>query len=128
MTGGTMATHLKVTAVLFLIIGALLVCVALLASVLFGVLGGVVGASADEDAGVAVAFLGLTGAIATTVLLALAVPYFVCGWGLLKRRSWARVMGIILAAIALPKFPIGTVFGVYALIILFQKDTEKLLV
>jgi hypothetical protein len=121
-----MATHLKVTAVLFMVIAALLVCGALFTSLLFGILGGVVGSSGDEDAGVAVAILGLTGAVATGFLLALAVPYFICGWGLLKRRRWARVLGIILAAIALTKFPIGTAFGIYALIILFQKETEKL--
>jgi hypothetical protein len=44
-----------------------------------------------------------------------------------KRRRWARIMGIILAALALPKIPFGTIFGIYALIILFQKDTEVLL-
>lgn len=113
---------------LFGIVGALLVCVALFTTLLFGVLGGVVGASGDDDAGVAAAMMGLVGVVGTTVVLALSVPYLVVGWGLWKRKNWARIFGIVLAAIALTSFPIGTLFGVYALIILFQKETEKLFV
>ena len=122
-----MATHLKVIAVLFSLVGALLVCMGLLATVLFGLIGGGVAASGDPDSGVAVAILGATGLFATLILLVLSVPYFICGWGLMKRRQWARIMGIILAAIALAKFPLGTIFGIYALVILFRKDTEALL-
>ena len=122
-----MATHLKVTAMLFVLAGVFLVFMALLMSLFFGILGGVVGASGEENAGFAVAILGLSGAALTIILLVLGIPYIICGWGLYRRRRWARVMGIILAAIALPKIPLGTAFGIYALIILFQKDTEKLL-
>jgi hypothetical protein len=122
-----MATHLKVTAVLFIVMGAVLICLALLMSLMFSVLGGIIGASGDEDAGVAIAILGLSGITLTIFLLVMAVPYIVCGWGLWKRRRWARILGIVLAALALTKFPIGTAFGVYALIILFKGETEKLL-
>ena len=122
-----MATHLKVTAVLFIVMGAVLICLALLMSLVFSVLGGIIGASGDEDAGVAIAILGLSGITLTIFLLVMAVPYIVCGWGLWKRRRWARIVGIVLAALALTKFPIGTAFGVYALIILFKGETEKLL-
>jgi hypothetical protein len=123
-----MATHLKVTAVLFAIVGAILICVGFFATLIFGLLGGLVGTSGDEDAAVAAAMFGLAGVIGTTILVALAIPYFLCAWGLWKRKSWARILAIILAAISLAKFPIGTAFGVYALIILFQKETEKLFV
>lgn len=122
-----MATHLKVTAILFFIVGAFLICAALFMSLLFGILGGVVGAQGGHDAAIGVAVLGLTGATLTIVLLILGIPYVICAWGLWKRRRWARIMGIILAALALPKIPFGTIFGIYALIILFQKETEALL-
>jgi hypothetical protein len=122
------ATHLKVTAILFFIVGAFLICAALFMSLLFGILGGVVGAQGGDDAAIGVAVLGLTGATLTIVLLILGIPYVICGWGLWKRRRCARIMGIILAALALTKIPFGTIFGIYALIILFQKETEALLV
>ncbi|HEY7474099.1 MAG TPA: hypothetical protein VH679_03745 [Vicinamibacterales bacterium] len=122
-----MATHLKVIAALFIAAGSILVCMALLMSLLFAVLGGVVGASGEEGTGLAVAVLGLSGAALAIMLLVLGVPYIICGWGLWRRRSWARVMGIVLAVIALTKIPLGTAIGIYALVILFQKDTQRLL-
>jgi uncharacterized membrane protein (DUF2068 family) len=122
-----MATHLKVIAALFIAAGSILVCMALLMSLLFAVLGGVVGASGEEGTGLAVAVLGLSGAALAIMLLVLGVPYIICGWGLWRRRPWARVMGIVLAVIALTKIPLGTAIGIYALVILFQKDTQRLL-
>jgi hypothetical protein len=121
-----METHLKVTAVLFILMGVVLIFLAVLMSLVFSVVGGVVGASGEEDAVVALAALGLTGVALTIFLLVMSVPYIICGWGLWKRRSWARIMGIVLAILALLEFPIGTAFGVYALIILFKGETEKL--
>jgi hypothetical protein len=121
-----MATHLKVTAVLFVVMGVVLILLALFMSVVFGVVGSIIGASGEEDAAVALAAVGLTGAALTIFLLVMSVPYIICGWGLWKRRSWARIMGIVLAILALLEFPIGTAFGVYALIILFKGETEKL--
>ena len=121
-----METHLKVTAVLFILMGVVLIFLAVLMSLVFSVVGGVVGASGEEDAVVALAALGLTGIALTIFLLVMSVPYIICGWGLWKRRSWARIMGIVLAILALLEFPIGTAFGVYALIILFKGETEKL--
>jgi hypothetical protein len=122
-----METHLKVNAVLFIVMGAVLICLAALMALVFGVLGSVVGASGEEDAAVALAAIGVSGLALTIFLLVLAVPYIICGWGLWKRRSWARILGIVLAVLALPNFPLGTAFGVYALIILFKNETEALL-
>ena len=61
-------------------------------------------------------------------MLLFAVPCIACGIGLLKRQRWARILGIVLAAVALIEFPIGTAFGIYALVILFSKDTEALFI
>ena len=121
-----MATHVKVLAVLFGVMGAVLICMAIVMALVFGVIGSVVGASGEQDAAVAIAALGLSGLALTIFLLVLAVPYLICGWGLWKRRSWARIVGIVLAVLALINFPLGTAFGVYALIILFKGETEKL--
>lgn len=55
--------------------------------------------------------------IATTTAVS-AVLAFVSGYGLITRRSWGRVLAIIAAVLALFKFPIGTVLGVYTLWVL----------
>jgi len=121
-----MATHVKIIAALFILVGAVLLLGAFFTPLLLGVLATIVGASEDRDAAVGAAVLGLTGVVASVVLFVLAVPYVVCGWGLLKLKNWARVVGIILSALALMSFPLGTIFGVYALVILFKKETEAL--
>lgn len=121
-----MHTHVKVIGVLFIIGGGVLVGLAFFTNALLHLLAGVVSASNEEGAAVGAAFLGFTGAALSAFFFLLAVPYVVTGWGLLKFRRWARIVGIVLAAIALTKFPLGTVFGIYALVILFRKDTEEL--
>ena len=121
-----MSTHVKVLGALFLAMGALGLLGALFSSVAFGLLAGVVGASGDEGAPLGSAVLGFTGLALTIALVLFSAPSIVCGWGLLKFRPWARILAIVLAAIALLGFPYGTVFGVYALWVLFSKGTEAM--
>ena len=121
-----MATHVKVIAALCIIFGAFGVLAALLSSFMFSALAALVGSTNDPDASAGSAVLGLTGVTLTIVLLVFSIPYIVCGWGLLKLRPWSRILGIVLAAISLIRIPLGTIFGIYALIILFNKETEAL--
>ena len=93
---------------------------------IFSALAALVGSTNDPDATAGIAALGLTGITLTIVLLVLSIPYIICGWGLLKLRPWSRILGIVLAAISLIRVPFGTIFGIYALIILFNKETEAL--
>ena len=121
-----MASHVKVIAILFIVFGALGAVMALFSSVIFSALAAIVGSTQDPDASLGVAVLGLTGATLTIVLLVLSIPNIVCGWGLLRLRPWSRILGIVLAAISLIRVPFGTIFGIYALVILFNKETEAL--
>jgi hypothetical protein len=122
-----MQTHVKITAILFLIFGALLTLGAIFSSLLtVGGVAALIGASHDDGATLGVAILGITGAALTVLLLAFSIPSLACGFGLLKYRRWARLLGIVLAAIALLRLPVGTIFGVYALWVLFSTRTEPL--
>jgi len=118
-------THVKVLGGLFLALGVLGAIAAIFSSVAFGLLAGLVGASGDEGAPLGQAILGFTGLALTIVMLLASAPAIFCGWGLLTFRPWARTLGIVLAAIALLAFPYGTLFGVYALWVLFSKRTES---
>ena len=123
-----MQTHVKVLAVLFIIAGALGALFAIFSSVIFSVLARIVGSSGGEGSAIGGTFLGLTGAILTIVWLVIAIPSIVCGVGLLKFRPWARILGIVLSAISLVRFPFFTILGIYGLWVLFKKDTEALFV
>ena len=121
-----MATHVKVIAVLCIVFGALGVLGGLFSSFIFSAIAAIVGSTHDPDAPIGIAALGVIGATLTIVFLVLSIPYIICGWGLLKLRPWSRIFGIVLAAISLIHIPFGTIFGIYALIILFNKETEAL--
>jgi hypothetical protein len=121
-----MVTHVKVIAVLFILFGALGLLGALFSGLLLGSVAGLVGVSGEAGAPAGAAAIGLFGTILTIVLLILSIPNILCGVGLLKLRPWARILGIVLGIIALIHIPLGTIFGVYALIILFRKDVEAL--
>ena len=121
-----MATHVKVIAGLFIVIAGLCLLGAVLIPLGFGILATFIGASGDPDAGTAATILGLTGMFVSVMLGVFAIPYGFAAYGLLKLRPWGRIMAIIMAAMLLIKIPFGTLIGIYALIVLFQKETEKL--
>jgi hypothetical protein len=50
----------------------------------------------------------------------LTIPSFVAGYGLLKRRPWAKIAGIIAGVLAAMSFPIGTAVAVYTFWFLFS--------
>ena len=123
-----MATHVKVIGVCFIVFGAMWVLGAMFSGVILTVLAGFVGHSDSSDAAVGATVLGITGVALTTILLAIGVPQIICGIGLLGFKRWARILGIVLAAISLVSVPVGTIFGIYAIVILFSKETEALFV
>jgi len=121
-----MRGHVKVLAVVFIVVGAFGVFGAIFSSLVMSVLAGVVGSSGEPGGMLGGTFLGLTGVILAVALLLMALPSILCGWGLLRFRPWARILGIILSAISLVRFPLFTLIGIYGLWVLFKKDTEAL--
>ena len=121
-----MDTHVKVLAALQIAFGALGLLFAVLLVVVFGGAAGIVGASGDPDASIAVPIIGLTGMALVGFLVVTSLPSVVIGIGLLKMRPWARIAGIVISIILLVMVPFGTIVGLYGLWVLFSKDTERL--
>jgi hypothetical protein len=121
-----MDKHVKVLGALQVALGAIGLLVALLLILVFGGAAGIVGASGDPRAAVAIPIIGLTGTALVAFLLATSLPGVVVGVGLLRRRAWARIAGIVLSIIELMMIPFGTLIGVYGLFVLFSRDTERL--
>lgn len=122
-----MTTHVKVLGVLYIVFSALGVCAALFLGLSLGLASGIVGTSASpEDAAVALPIIGLAGSALVIFLLCVSLPGLITGIGLLKFQPWARIVGIVLAAINLISFPFGTAVGIYGLWVLLNKETEPL--
>ena len=60
-------------------------------------------------------FFGLFFAIMVVMQMIFTIPSVVAGYGLLKRKSWARIAGIIGGVTASMSVPVGTAVCVYAM-------------
>lgn len=122
-----MATHVKLLGIIHIVFGALGLIGAVIVLLIFGGLAGMIGASdASPDAHLAAPVLGGIGGIIFLVVASVALPGLIAGIGLLQFRPWARILTIVLSAIHLLGFPVGTALGVYGLWTLLNRETEAL--
>jgi hypothetical protein len=113
--------HIKILGILYLISGVLAVFGGIVILVLFTV-GGILAGEARV-----LPILAIVATVLGSLLLTIGVAKLICGWGLLARKKWSRVFGIIMAIIGLINIPFGTALGIYALWILFKPEAERLL-
>ena len=115
-----MEKHITIIAVLYIVFNALALligCVVLAVLVGGGLLSG------EQEAMVATTSVGL---FVVCFLLVLSLPGIIGGWGLLNRKSWARILVIVLSILNLLNFPLGTAVGVYSLWVLFNQETVEM--
>jgi hypothetical protein len=81
-------------------------------------------AAADSGDAAALPILGLIGTIGLVFFAALALPGVLAGYGLLRRKKWGQILGIVVAILSLFNFPVGTALGGYTLFVLFQDSAN----
>jgi hypothetical protein len=116
-----MRDHLKILGWLYAASGAVVLLLAVVLGTLFGVAGVVAGGA---EGGALIGGIGLAFAV---FIAALGIPSLICGWGLLNYKPWARVLGIVLSALQLANFPIGTAIGGYGLWVLLNDEARRML-
>lgn len=107
--------HITVLSILYLCNGALVL------------LGGGVAVLLVLGSGIAADQIPITGGIAAFIgvfLLLLAIPSFIGGWGLMRRKSWSRLLVLVLGFLSLFSFPLGTALGIYTIWLLMQDGAE----
>ena len=57
----------------------------------------------------------------------IAIPGFIAGIGLLRMKSWARIIAIVVGCLNLIHVPFGTALGVYTLWVLLKDESRSLL-
>ena len=105
-------THVTILAWLNIGLSALIALIGVFA--LFFLTG--IGVAADDPE--AARILGFVGFAGAGFLITLSLPGFLAGYGLLKRRRWGRILGIVVAVIDLFEIPVGTAVGLYGLWVL----------
>src|SRR5215212_5348473 len=74
----------------------------------------------------AFAFFGFIGVFVAALALAFTLPPLIAGYGMLKRKSWAKAAGIVAACFTSLSMPFGTALTVYTLWFLCGPQGEQL--
>lgn len=72
----------------------------------------------------AIAVTSGIGLLIMLVLLVIGLPSLFAGYGLLRRREWARILAFIMSILALFSFPVGTAIGGYTLWVLSKEEVR----
>lgn len=129
-----MREHIKILGILNIVMGSLTVLVGVVVLLIFGSLAGFLAAGVPdssasdvESARTAAPWLGLLGIVISAFLVAVALPSIVGGWGLIKYKSWSRILMIIISGLNLLHIPFGTALGIYGLWVLTNDQSRQLL-
>ena len=122
-----MEQHIKTLGVLNIVWGAMGALGGLVVLLVFGSAFGIVGTALphDADAAIALPIIGLVGGTIAFFLLTLSVPSIIAGIGLLRFRSWSRILAIVVSALHLLSIPFGTALGIYGLWVLLSQESLR---
>jgi hypothetical protein len=112
--------HVTILGILFLVFHGLALVAAIL---IFGLMSGVGLLTGEVQAG---GIMMIIGTVIAAIMAVMAIPGLIGGYGLLRRRKWARILVSILGFISIFEPPFGTVLGVYALWVLLHRETIPL--
>lgn len=125
-----MRDHIKILGVLNIVWASITLVLGLVILVVFGGLAGflsMAGAANNDNEGMLVApFMAVLGVFIVAVVCIVSLPALIGGIGLIKYKSWARLLMIIISVLHLLSVPIGTALGVYGLWVLFHEDTRRI--
>src|SRR4029077_7973365 len=100
-----MDLHVKVLGAVQIAFGVIGLLFALRMVFVFGGAAGIVGASGNADASIAVPIIGLTGLALVGFLALTSLPSVIVGIGLVRLRPWARIAGIVISILSLVMIP-----------------------
>ncbi|HEY3442925.1 MAG TPA: hypothetical protein VGK29_19350 [Paludibaculum sp.] len=121
-----MATHVRILAWLNIALGALGVLAALVVFAGAQIIPAILTHTGGEEAAIPVAIIQMIVTIVMSIILVMSLPCLVLGFGLHNFRPWARILGLVLAAVNLLNLPFGTAISLYGFWVLLKPETEAL--
>jgi hypothetical protein len=126
--------HVKILGILNIIMGGVIALGGVIVLIFMGGIASIIAFSVQdlspvelEHARMSAPIFGIIGLVLGTFLLLLSLPSILGGWGLLKYKSWSRVLMIVVSVFHLLHVPLGTALGVYGLWVLLNEQTRQLL-
>ena len=114
-----MEKHVHLLGVLHIVFSALGLLAAII--VFVAVVGGGL-ISGDQEA---VTITMIVGTAVGGLIGILSIPGIIGGVGLLKRKSWAKILVLIIGILNLPGIPVGTALGIYTIWVLMCEETNQ---
>ena len=121
-----MATHVRILAWLNIALGAMGILAALAVFAGGQIIPVILAQVAGDDATIPVAVIQMIITVVVSIILVMSLPCLVLGFGLHNFRPWARVLGLVLAAVNLLNVPFGTAISLYGFWVLLKPETEAL--
>jgi hypothetical protein len=122
----TPTSHNKTLGILHLAYGGLNLLIMIAISIFMLTMIGVIATNNNSGEPIPVGIFALVMVFVVAINLLLITPSFLAGYALLKRKRWAKTMGIIAAMAAGLSFPLGTALCVYTLWFLFGESGKFL--
>jgi hypothetical protein len=116
-----MKAQIELLGILHIVYSSIGILIAIALFLLFSGIGWVTG-----DA-TAMGILGFTGLFIAFVLGIGSIPGMIAGIGLLRLKSWSRILAIVVACLDLFSIPFGTALGVYTFYVLMNDEAIRLL-
>ena len=115
-----MEKHINIVAALQIGFSILGIIVGVIAFFVLRIVGNVTG---DQEART---ILSIISNVAFIFISFISIPGFIAGFGLFKKKEWARILTLILSVLDLFSFPFGTAIGVYSIWALSNKEVVGL--
>ncbi|MDD4050869.1 MAG: hypothetical protein PHR28_03070 [candidate division Zixibacteria bacterium] len=127
-----MEQHIRILGVLHIINGVMLLIFGFIGIAVLGFLGlaatgiGHSGYVAIEGGHLSVpGLLTFIAMIIGIIAVVAGLPGIIGGWGLLAKKSWARIVVLIVGILNLTNFPLGTALGIYTLWVLLKPESQS---
>jgi hypothetical protein len=124
--GSAMEEHVRIAAILRIVYSGLGLVASAIVFLVFGGLAVLAAVADPSSAHQSASVLTLIGVWIAALVGICGLPGVIVGWGMLRYRPWARILGIILAFLDLPAFPLGTALGIYSLWVLLNPQVAEM--
>jgi len=111
-----MESHKRILGILYVVSGLMLILGMLVVSLVFSMVFPMIFDHAQiDEQWVLVWVVPFVRTIVAIVIILMALPSLIGGWGLLTQKSWAMTLVLIVGCLKLFSFPIGTAIGIYTI-------------
>lgn len=111
-----MESHKRILGILYIVTGVIMILAMVFVTLAFSVaLPWIIDRTQSDEQWVFTWLVPLIQIIGFTLIILVALPSLIGGWGLLTQQRWAMTLVLIVGCLKLFSFPIGTAIGIYTI-------------